>query len=84
MSTAQPAGSCKFGVHREGGGSGIVTITKRDGRTRAIFFENGRATGCDASEADPGEFSAKHAGGLTTVHIGGERYEIPDAVVSGG
>lgn len=49
MSGAQAAGSCPFGVEREGGGSGIVTVTKPDGRTRAIFFENGAATGYDVS-----------------------------------
>ena len=30
---AQPAGSCAFGVVREGNGSGTVTITKPDGST---------------------------------------------------
>ena len=84
MGGGQPTGSCPFGVTREGGGSGIVTVTKPDGRTRAIFFENGKATGCDASEADPGEFRASREGDLNVVRIGDERYEIPDAVVSGG
>jgi hypothetical protein len=84
MGKGQPTGSCPFGVTRNGGGSGIVTITKPDGRTRAIFFENGKATGCDASQADPGEFRASREGDLNTVRIGDERYEIPDAVVSGG
>jgi hypothetical protein len=80
----QPTGSCAFGVVREGGGSGIVTVTKADGRTRAIYFEKGKATGCDASQADPGEFSAKREGDLNIVHFGKERYEIPDAVIFGG
>lgn len=84
MGQGQPKGSCPFGVTREGGGSGIVTITKPDGRTRAIFFENGRATGCDASQADPGGFQASREEDLNIVRIGDERYEIPDAVVSGG
>jgi hypothetical protein len=61
-----------------------VTITKPDGRTRAVFFEGGRATGSDASQADGGAFRATRASDLTTVHIGAERYEIPDAVVQGG
>lgn len=84
MAKGQPTGSCPFGVTREGAGSGIVTVTKPDGRTRAIFFEKGKATGCDASQADPGEFHASREGDLTIVHIGAERYEIPDAVVFGG
>jgi hypothetical protein len=83
MAKGQPTGSCPFGVTREGNGSGIVTVTKPDGLTGAIFFEKGKATGADVSEAGPGEFSAKREGDLTIVHIGNERYEIPDAVIYG-
>lgn len=84
MAAGQPTGSCPFGVTREGRGSGVVTVTKPDGRTRAIFFQNGEAIGADVSEADPGGFSASREGDLTVVRIGEERYEIPDAVVYGG
>lgn len=84
MTAGQPTGSCPFGVTREGNGSGIVTVTKPDGRTRAIFFENGEAIGSDVSEADAGEFSASREADLTLVRIGDERYEIPDAVIFGG
>ena len=77
-------GSCPFGVKREGNGSGIVTVTKPDSRTRAIFFEQGKAIGADTSSADPGEFSASRQGDSTTVRIGEERYEVPDAVIFGG
>jgi len=84
MGKGQPTGSCPFGVTREGGGSGVVTVTKPDGRTRKIFFEKGKATTADVSQADPGEFSASREGDLTIINIGDERYEIPDAVVFGG
>ena len=84
VGAGRPTGRCPFGVTREGNGSGIVIITKPDGRTRAIFFENGRATGYDMSQADPGEFGASRNGDLTIVTIGDERYEIPDAVIFGG
>ena len=84
MGGGAPTGSCPFGVKREGGGSGIVTVTKRDGRTRAIFFENGAATGYDMSQADPGEFRAEKQADTSIIHIGEERYEIPDAVIFGG
>ena len=80
----QPTGSCAFGVTREGNGSGIVTITRPDGRTRAIFFENGKAIGADTNQADPGEFNARKESDLNVITIGDERYEIPDAVISGG
>lgn len=84
MAVAQPMGSCPFGVMRKGKGSGTVTITRPDGRTRAIFFENGKATGADMSQADPSAFRATRQGDLTIVRIGDERYEIPDAVIFGG
>jgi hypothetical protein len=84
MAKGQPTGSCLFGVKREGKGSGIVTVTKPDGRTRAIFFENGEATGYDVNKADPGKFSAERQGDLSIIRIGEERYEIPEAVILGG
>jgi hypothetical protein len=84
MAAGQPMGSCSFGVVRKGGGSATVTVTKPDGRTRSIFFEKGKATGYDMSQADPGEFSASRQGDLNVIRIGPERYEIPDAVIFGG
>lgn len=84
ITTGQPTGSCTFGVTREGNGTGIVTVTKPDGGTRAIFFENGEATGYDMSEADSGKFSVEKQGDLSLIRIGQERYEIPDAVIFGG
>lgn len=84
MGKGQPAGSCPFGVTREGGGSAMVTVTKPDGSKRVIFFEKGTATGYDQSQADTGAFKAERKGDLSIIHIGEERYEIIDAVVFGG
>jgi hypothetical protein len=84
MGRGNPAGSCPFGVTREGHGSGMVTVTKPDGRKRVIFFDKGRAIGYDQTHADKGAFSATRQGDSTIVHIGDERYEIPDAVIRGG
>ena len=84
MGSGQPTGSCAFGVKREGQGSGRVEVTKPDGRKRVIFFDKGRATGYDASQSDRSAFKASRQGDLTIVHIGDERYEIPDAVIHGG
>lgn len=83
MGHGQPSGSCPFGVTREGNGNGSVTVTKPDGRTRVIFFENGRAVRYDQSQADTGRFSAEKQSDLNIVRIGQERYEIPDAVIYG-
>ena len=80
----QPTGSCSFGVTREGNGTGMVMVTKPDGRTRTIFFEKGKATGYDKSQADTAKFKAEKKGDLNIIHIGQERYEIPNAVIFGG
>ena len=84
MGGGQPTTQCRFGVRREGNGGGSVTVWRPDRRTRTIFFENGRATGYDESQADPGEFRATREGDVITVHIGNERYEIVDAIIFGG
>ena len=84
MGKGQPTGSCYYGVKREGNGSAMVTVTKIDGSKRLIFFEKGRAIGYDQSQADTGKFKTEKEADLNIVHIGEERYEIPDAVVQGG
>ena len=78
-------GQCDFGVAREGNGNATVIVTMLDGRTRAIFFQNGAPVGADTSQADGyGEFSATKESDLNLIRVGDERYEIPDAVVFGG
>jgi hypothetical protein len=84
MSPSQPTRSCPFGVTRQGNGTAVVTVTKTGGGTRSIYFTKGHATGYDQSQADSGKFSAKQQGDLSIIQIGGERYEIPYAVVWGG
>jgi hypothetical protein len=80
----QPTESCFFGVIRQGNGSGIVTVKKPDGRSRAIIFKNGKAEGYEQSEVDTDRFSSSKQGDLNIIRIGPERYEIPDAIVLGG
>ncbi len=81
----QPMGQCDFGVARAAGGSAALSITMPDGRKRMIFFEKGRATGADLSQADGDmSFSATKEADLYKVRAGKERYEIPEAVVFGG
>ena len=66
-------------------GPDTVIVTKPDGTTRAVYFMMGTAIGADTSEADGyGEFRANREADLTTVRVGDERYEIPDAVIYGG
>lgn len=82
-SAAEPLEQCDFGVRRESGGNAIVTITKPDGSSRTITFENGEPTGYDMNPGDPGDFAGSADGGLFVVTIGPERYEIRDIVVFG-
>jgi hypothetical protein len=84
MGGGAPNVRCPAGVKRQGQGSAIVTVTRPDGRTRTIFFENSRASGYDQSQADSGKFSVTRQGDLSIIHIGQERYEIPDALPFGG
>jgi len=84
MAPGQPTGQCPFGVIREGPGKATVTVTRPDGRKRAIFFVAGKPAFTDASQADPGELNATKREDLNIISIGRERYEIPDAVITGG
>ena len=81
----QPMTRCEFSVARAGGGYATLVIRKPDGGTRAIFFQLGRPIGADTSEADGfHKIRATRESDLNMIHIGNERYEIPDAVVLGG
>jgi len=81
----QPMGQCPFGVARDGGGTATVSVTMPDGRKRAIFFENGKPTGADLSQADGNmDFSYTKESDLYMIKAGNERYEIPEAVIFGG
>lgn len=84
MAKDRPMGSCDFGVIRKGGGNGTVRVTKPDGRTRNLFFAQGRPIGADVSRTDPGAFRAEQKDDLHMIHIGDERYQVPDAVINGG
>ncbi len=79
----QPTTQCPFGVVRKGNGTAEVTVTATDGSTRTIFFELGQAKRYEAQQ-NYGDFRASREGYLYIIEIGNERYEIPDAVISGG
>ncbi len=85
QSKGQPMGQCDFGVARGSGGTATVVVTRPDGRKRMIFFEKGKATGADLSQADGNmTFRATKEADLYRIQAGDERYEIPEAVVFGG
>jgi hypothetical protein len=81
----QPMGQCPYKVSRGSNGSATVVVTRPDGRTRAIFFENGKAVSADMSQADGNmSFRSSKQADLFIIQTGNERYEIPEAVVFGG
>ena len=81
----QPMGSCRFGVRREGGGSGSITVFWPDGGNRVIFFRNGAPSRYDQSQADGGaRMTVRREADLFRVRIGDQRFEIPEAALVGG
>jgi hypothetical protein len=75
----QPTRPCRFGVVREGAGKASVTVFYHEGR-RVIRFDAGVPASSDAS----GSVAFKKNADLFLISIGSERYEIPEAVVTGG
>lgn len=81
----QPMAACRFGVVRKGQGSGSVTVFWPDGGNRVIFFENGTPARFDQSQADGNvRMNVGKNADLFMVTIGVQRFEIPEAVISGG
>lgn len=79
-STNGPAGPCKAGVIRRGGGNATVELETPDGGQRRIHFTGGKASGSDGGPVD-----VSRSGDLSIIRIGTvETYRIPDAFVFGG
>lgn len=76
----QPSRACAFAVRREGLGKATVTITLPNGSQRQIMFDGGKPVRSDAAAAVTHEMSAD----LFLIRIGVERFEIPEAVITGG
>ena len=81
----KPMRECQAAVARDPGGTATIVITRPDGRTRAIFFEKGKAVSADLSQADGNmRFRATKRGDVYYIDAGDERYEIPEMFVYGG
>lgn len=76
----QPMRACPFGVIREGPGNAGVWIALGDGEERQFLFE----AGAPVATSPGGAFDHETDGGLTRIHVGEQRFEIPAAVVDGG
>lgn len=76
----EPMMQCQISVAPTGGDS-AVTVTWPDGGTRIISFHGGLPVGSDS----PDEFRFTREGSLNMIRIGAsERFEITDAVATGG
>jgi len=81
----QPMAACQFGVIRKGQGNGSVTVFWPDGGNRMIVFENGTPARFDQSQADGNVgMTVNRNADLFIITIGTQRFEIPEAVISGG
>jgi hypothetical protein len=81
----QPMVQCKFGVKREGGGKGSITVFWPDGGNRVIFFERNKPSSYDQSEADGGaKMTVDDDNGIFNVKIGDQRFELFEAIMAGG
>ncbi len=82
----QPMASCRYGVERtRGRGNGQVTINWPGGGTRVIYFEDGTPVRYDQSQADgDARMTVGRQGDTFHIRIGHQRFEIPEAVITGG
>lgn len=81
----EPMKQCRFGVVRQGGGGGRVTVNWPDGGQRVIVFTGGAPTSFEPADGDvDAKLSFKRDVDLYQVSIGAERFEIPDVAISGG
>jgi hypothetical protein len=77
---SQPMGQCPFGVVREGPGNAGLWIAFGDETERYILFEGGAPVTTNSADS----LSFEKAGDLLLIRVGDERFEIPEAVVTGG
>ncbi|MBR0679123.1 hypothetical protein GXW74_01385 [Roseomonas eburnea] len=82
----QPVAQCRFGVERtRGRGNGQVTVFWPDGGSRVIYFEDMTPVRYDESQADAGaRMTVGRQGDDFHIRIGGQRFVIPEAVITGG
>lgn len=81
----QPLGRCTFGVVRHGGGTAELTVFWPDGGSRIIYFENGEPVRYDESQADGGaRLGFSKNADLFTITVGPQRFEFPEAAITGG
>ena len=76
----EPIRQCPFGVVREGPGNAGLWVALGDGVERQILFEVGAPVATNSAYT----MSFEKAGDLFLIRVGDERFEVPEAVVTGG
>ncbi|PWS35555.1 hypothetical protein DFH01_18330 [Falsiroseomonas bella] len=76
----QTSRDCAFGVLRSAPGAASLRVRGAAGVTRWIYFDEGAPVRSDGE----GVFTVERLNDLFLIRIGGERYEVPLAVVNGG
>lgn len=85
QAVGQPMAQCDFGVARGANGAATVVVSFPGGSKRTLFFEGGKFSGADVSQADGSlETQVTRESDLNLIRVGPERYEIVDAVIVGG
>jgi hypothetical protein len=80
LAGGQPT-TCEAGVMRREAGAGTVRITLPGGAVRHVAFAGGKAVSSDG----PASLEVERAGDTSVITLGnGDRFEIPDALVTGG
>lgn len=81
MPAGGPASTCEAGVMRREAGAGTVRVTLPGGVVRHVAFAGGKAVSSDG----PAGLEVERAGDTSVITLGsGDRFEIPDALVTGG
>ncbi|WP_270939278.1 hypothetical protein, partial [Falsiroseomonas oryzae] len=80
MIRGQPSRDCRFGVERTARGAAVLDVLGGNGVTRRIIFERGAPVRADGT----GELTFERFGELFLIRQGDERFEVPEAVVTGG
>jgi hypothetical protein len=76
----QTSRDCAFGVLRSAPGAASLRVRGAAGVARWIYFDEGAPVRSDG----PGPIAFERLNDLFLIRIGGERYEVPLAVVNGG
>jgi hypothetical protein len=81
----QSMGKCRAAVARSGGGDATVVVTFPNGFARQLFFVHGEFVRASATMSGVGtDIDWQLTKGVHFIRVEDQRFELPDAFVSGG